>query len=142
MNKSIFVVILLALTANFLSAQRGGRGGSLEERATQRTERLTTDLSLSEAQAEKINAVFVDYGKKFTEARSNAEGDREAMREMMGTLRSEQNEELQKYLTKEQFEKYLKLEAEQRERRRRRGGERDGGERQKKSDNNGEKKTQ
>lgn len=137
MKKIILLSFAFVFTFNLLQAQRGGRGGTLEERAEQRTERLTQDLSLSDAQAEKVKEVYLKYGKKFSEARQNADGDWSAVRETMTALRVEQNEELKKYLTAEQFEKYEKLEAERRAQRGERG--RRGGERGKKPENGGKK---
>ncbi len=141
MKNSILLVALLFLTFNFLSAQRGGWGGSPEERAERQTERLTTDLSLSEAQAEKVKEVFIKYGKKMEEARKNvaSDEDRRAMRESMRGIYDEQHEELKTYLTTDQYEKFQEMEEERRARRQR-GGQR-GGERGKKTEGDGEKKT-
>lgn len=111
---------LLLLVVNVVSAQqgRGGqRGGTPEERAERQTEKMVEQLSLSEAQAAKIKEVNLTFGKKMQEARAEADGNREGMRETMQALRGEQVVEYKKYLTAEQFVKFEKIQAERRGRR-------------------------
>lgn len=129
MKKILLLAFAFIFSLNLLQAQRGERGGSPEERINRQVERMTTDLSLSDAQAEKIKGVFTKYSEKMTELRKNmAEEDRGQMRDKFFAIRKEQNEELKKYLTADQLEKYQKLEEERRARRgergQRRGGER------------------
>jgi Spy/CpxP family protein refolding chaperone len=127
MKKILLLAFAFIFSLNLLQAQRGQRDGSPEERINRQVERMTTDLSLSDAQAEKIKEVFTKYSEKMMELRKNmAEEDRGQMRDKFFAIRKEQNEELKKYLTADQLEKYQKLEEERRARRGERGPRRDG----------------
>ncbi len=134
LKKSSLFLILSILCLNQAEAQRGRRNMDPEQLAERQTAMMKDSLVLSEAQVEKIAAVNLLYANKMDEERkkmrNNNEGDREAMRSEMRTLmqnlRMEQKAELKKYLTAEQFEKWEKIEAAQRDRRRSRGEGRKG----------------
>ena len=113
------------IATNILSAQpgergrRGERGGTIEERVAAQTERMTDALELSTAQGEKIKAVNLKYAEKMAAIRKEVResGDWESMREIMPTIREQQNEEIKKYLTAEQSEKWTTLQKEREARR-------------------------
>jgi hypothetical protein len=139
MKKIILLAFTFIFTFNLLQAQRGGRGGTPEERVNRQVERMTTDLSLSNAQSEKIKGVYLKSSQKMMDLRkSMTEENRGEMREKFGAIRKEQNEELKKYLTKDQFEKFEKMEAERQANRGQRG-KRGEGERGKRPKEEGEK---
>ena len=136
---STFTLLLVLISANFLSAQpgergmRGERGGTIEERVAKQTQRMTESLELSTAQREKIKAVNLKYAEKMAAIRKEvrASGDWESMRAIMPTLRAQQNEEINKYLTTEQSEKWTTLQKERETKRGERRGKRKKGKKEK-----------
>ena len=112
---------------------RGERGGTIEERVAKQTQRMTESLELSTAQREKIKAVNLKYAEKMAAIRKEvrASGDWESMREVMPTLRAQQNEEINKYLTTEQSEKWTTLQKERETKRGERRGKRKKGKKEK-----------
>lgn len=91
-----------------LSAQPGGGwNADPEQRATQQTAMMTEKLSLSEAQSGKVKEINLKYANKMKEAREKSAGDREAMRGAIGTIRQEQDAELQTVLTEEQWQQWV-----------------------------------
>ncbi|MCC6462614.1 MAG: DUF4890 domain-containing protein [Saprospiraceae bacterium] len=107
---------LLLLTAAALQAQPGGGPGRMspEQRAEQQTTNMTEQLSLSEAQSSKVGEINLKYAQKMKELRASADGDRDAMRAAMGTIRQEQDAELQTVLTQDQWKKWDAYRQEQR----------------------------
>ena len=87
--KALIILCIALVCTTALQAQRGGRGGSPEERAERQTTYMVEQLSLSEAQATKVKEVNLKYGKKMMEARQNAEEDRSALRETMYKINKE-----------------------------------------------------
>ncbi len=111
----LFVFFLAAMAGLTLQAQPGGgRAQNPEQRAEQQTATMTEKLSLSEAQAGKVKEINLKYAKKMQEARDQANGDWEAMRGTMGTMRTEQDSELQTVLTEEQWQQWIKYREEMR----------------------------
>lgn len=107
---------LLLLTAAALQAQPGGGPGRMspEQRAEQQTTNMTEQLSLSEAQSTKVGEINLKYAQKMKALRTSADGDRDAMRAAMGTIRQEQDAELQTVLTQDQWKKWDAYRQEQR----------------------------
>jgi len=116
LSKKLFsaLAFLFILTIS-VSAQRGDRGSrgdrerSPEKTAERQTARLVESLDLDEAQAEKVQALNLVYAEKIMtarkEAREKEEAEREKNRELLKSLRDEQEAELIKLLTPEQAEK-------------------------------------
>lgn len=119
--KSFSLALIFIFSVSFAQAQRGNFDKTPEERAELQTAKMTESLALSDAQVEKIKAVNLEYAKKRSEARKNADGDWASIRESMRTNRQAQKTALKKYLTTEQAEKWDKLEAERRQNRGKRG---------------------
>lgn len=134
--KYILILTLTILSFSFAQAQRGSARISPEDRAKQQTQLMTDSLGLSEAQAAKVAAVNNEYAKKMSaameEARGNENYDRTTMRAMMKTMRNEQSEAIKKYLTTEQAEKWVNIQANQRNNRRGKRGKGKKGKRDKK----------
>ncbi|MFN0014691.1 MAG: DUF4890 domain-containing protein [Saprospiraceae bacterium] len=131
MKKAIrfLLIALFALAGTAIFAQPpGGPGGGRmmnpEQRAEQQTAQMTEKLALSEAQAAKVKEINLKYAQKGQEAREKADGDREAMREIILAIRQEQDKELQTMLTQEQWETWVKAREEMRGNRGNLGGER------------------
>lgn len=120
-----FLWIALILAGGSFTAQAqpgGGMGMDPEKRAEQQTATMTEKLSLSEAQAAKVKEINLKYAQKMKEARDKADGDRDAMRTAMTTIREEQDKELQAVMTDEQWQQWLKIREEMRGNRPWKGG--------------------
>lgn len=89
------------------SGQGQGRGRGMSVDA--RMERLTTELTLTDAQKPKVKAVLEESQKKFREMREDTSLSQEQRREKMGTIREEETKALKPILTPEQMEKYKNL---------------------------------
>lgn len=115
MMKSITLSILFAMLALFSTTfaqqgQFGGRGGGDPyERADRQTERMKTELGLNEEQTAKVSEINIAAAEKMMEARQNADGDRESMRESMMAIRQETTASLKEVLTEEQWTKFETL---------------------------------
>lgn len=131
MKKWIIGAALLVFTSLQVSAQQGKREQiNPEERAKKATEKMATELKLSEDQKSQIMELNLDQAKK-----------RQAEMERKKELRSARSvemkvhqEKIQSILTEEQRTKWEELKSEQRDKRRSRGPQgqdRDGKSRQK-----------
>ncbi len=118
MKKLKYLTILLVTLIwgfNILHAQPQHGFLNAEERAARTTEKLKSELKLSEKQLKQVNEVVLKYAKKGEEMRDKSE-DRSEMMQNMKKLTSEQDKELKKILTKDQFKKYEKIMEENRNR--------------------------
>lgn len=116
--KVMLMSLAMMLTAVLVNAQSGGgegqRGGDPTERAKKETERLTTDLELTDKQAKKVEKINLKYANKMKTIRdemmakreAGEEVDREDMRGKMKDLRTAQTEEIKGVLTPTQIEKF------------------------------------
>jgi periplasmic protein CpxP/Spy len=86
------------------SAKGGKRGMPTID---QQMERMTTALTLTDAQKPKVKAVLEDQQKKYQELRS--ETDQEARRTKMQEIRKETETKMKGILTEEQFKKYQEM---------------------------------
>lgn len=127
--KKIGLLLLFAfvLTTVSMAQNRGERNFDPEEMAKRQTEELTKTLDLNKDQQKKVLSLNKEMGEKMSAMREDMRdggGDWGAMREKMTKIREEQNKEMKKILTEDQYKKYEKyLE----ERRARRGQGRPGG---------------
>ncbi|WP_340112315.1 DUF4890 domain-containing protein [Maribellus mangrovi] len=116
----LVLLALFAFTVVTVAQNRGQRDFDPKERAKRQTEELTKELDLNKDQQKKVLELNEKYSEKmsamFEDMRSGG-GDREAMREKMGKLRDEQNKEMKKILTEDQYKKYEKYLEERRSRR-------------------------
>ncbi len=121
--QSVFLaVVITALTSVELYAQKGNRR-SAEDIAKQQTKWMVEELSLDDAQAEKVSAINLNFTNQMFSAREKHMGDRDAMQAEMKKYRKEKEAELKKVLTEDQFKLYEKRVAEMREQRKNgRGG--------------------
>ncbi len=111
--KILTAALLLMVTATANAQKEGGRGMDPAQRAQQQTTMMTDSLSLSAKQAEKVKAINLKYANKSKEARSNSDGDRDKMKASMETIRTEQNAELKKVLTQEQYDRWQTISSKQ-----------------------------
>ena len=91
-------------------AKKGGKRGfqSIE----QQMERLTKELTLTDEQKPKVEAVLKESQKKRQEIFADTSMDRQQMREKMRPIMEEQNKKLKEILTPDQMEKYTKMQDE------------------------------
>ncbi len=110
-----FIALLLSLSS-LTSAEAQWSGHQLDpaEIAAQQTRLMTDSLHLSTAQVERVSEVNTRYALKQQELRDNSDGDFKSLRESMGALVREQNVELKKYLTGEQWTTWQRIREEQR----------------------------
>lgn len=90
---------------------KGGEKPNPEERAKQMTERLATELELSEAQKNQVLAINMEYAKK-------REAEMEARKAEMEARKKEQQEheaKIQAVLTETQKAKWVELKDERKE---------------------------
>ncbi|MDR1738574.1 MAG: DUF4890 domain-containing protein [Candidatus Symbiothrix sp.] len=121
MKKSVFTALLLC-ASTMIFAQPGQRGQvNPEEMAKRQTERMKTELKLSDEQVVLVDSINVAYAKKQAELFQSSGDDREAMREKMMALNTEKNKAIEAVLTEEQVKKFKESNAQ------RMGGGRNGG---------------
>jgi len=86
-----------------------GQGGRRGMSVDARMERLTTELTLTDAQKPKVKAVLEDTQKKMRELRDDSSLSQDQRREKFTALREEESKALKPILTPEQMEKYKNL---------------------------------
>ncbi|GJM33885.1 MAG: hypothetical protein DHS20C18_28860 [Saprospiraceae bacterium] len=79
------------------------------QRAEKQTASMVEKLGLNEEQAAQVKAINLDYGQKMQAARGEAQGDREAMKANMKSLKDGKNEALKGVLTADQFKQYTEM---------------------------------
>ncbi len=113
--KNLLLSCVMLLSITMVEAQQPPQGRqrmTVEERAKQITEWMTTELNLTSAQiapVDSINLLFAQAQRVLFQA---AEGDRDKIRENMTVLAKEKETALAKVLTPEQLEAYKKKNAE------------------------------
>jgi Spy/CpxP family protein refolding chaperone len=75
----------------------------------QQMERMTTQLSLTDEQKPKVEAVLKESAKKRQEIFSDSSIDRSQMREKMQPIMEEQNKKMKAILTDDQYKKYQEM---------------------------------
>ncbi|WP_320112737.1 hypothetical protein [Draconibacterium orientale] len=120
----LLVAVLIGTTVAMAQNRGGQRQFDPEEMAKRQTAQFKTELELNDTQAEKMEKVLLKSYNEMTTLRQEMTGeeDRTKMREKMTEWRANQQKELKKILTDEQFAKYEKLMEERRANRRGRPG--------------------
>lgn len=113
MQNSIRFILLAVLTVCFTSAlfaQKERKALNTEDYATKKTDRLTEELSLDEAQAEKVKEIHLKYGKlKQTLRSQDANSDDSKKKSAIRQIHDDQHEEIKAVLTEEQKVKFQDL---------------------------------
>ncbi len=107
----LLMIVLFGTTMLMAQNRDGQRRLDPKEMAKKQTEELKEALDLDEKQETQIYAINLNSAEKMSAMREemrSSDGDRDSMREKMGKLRNEQNEEMKKVLSEEQYEKYQK----------------------------------
>ncbi len=115
MQKLIALGLMVFFSINLLSAQKGDKNMTPEDRAQKRTERMTQKLALTADQAAKIGAIHLEVARE-VKAIKESTTDREAGKKAVKALRTEASTAIKALLTPEQLTKYEEGE------KRRRGG--------------------
>lgn len=103
---SIMTMILGLSLSSYAQPQKGGEKRSPEQQATQTVERLNNELKLTPQQQKQLKDYYVSSFKKRHENMEKNRDDREAMRENMMNMREENDKQLEKTLTPDQYKKY------------------------------------
>ena len=108
MKKILVIIALLAIICSLTIAQQRQ---TVEERATQQTERLDKTVGLTDEQKNKIQAVNLDIAKQTEEQFGKNRGNREAMQTALRKANAERDNKYKQILTDEQFKKYTEEKA-------------------------------
>jgi Spy/CpxP family protein refolding chaperone len=129
MKKSgiLMLVIMMISFAGMAQNRGGGQQRSPEERAKSETATIKEKCGLDTAQEKKVYDLILANGKKTAKMREemmSGGGPSGDMREKTTKMREEQNAEIKKILTAEQYKKYEKYLEERRAQRQGGGGPR------------------
>jgi hypothetical protein len=102
------VMLALSFVIMQASAQKDSTAYSPETRAKSITDKMKTELTLSDDQYNKVYDINLKYAQKNTEALKE-EGTRLAKLKTMKADNAEKSKELKAVLTEEQFEKYKSM---------------------------------
>lgn len=109
MKKLLLIAVFFSgMQATVFAQDRGFRKHSPRERAEMQTERMTANLSLSEAQKKSVLEINLKSAEKMASA---GERSREAFKE----AQKENEEQYKQVLTDEQFQKYETMKKERME---------------------------
>lgn len=113
MKRFVFLMMAVVLGTTLSIAQSRGeqREFNPENMAKRQTEELKEKLGLDKAQEKKVYELNLESGKKMAAMRGDMQmggGDRDKMREKFGKLRDDQNKEMKKVLSEDQYTKYEK----------------------------------
>ncbi len=124
MKKLGLLLMVVVLGTTISMAQNRGRDFDPEESAKKQTAELKELLDLNKDQEKKVYDLNLKAANKMADLRKEMQnsGSREGMREKFGKMREEQNKEMKKILTDDQYKKYEKYLEERRARRRQGGG--------------------
>ncbi len=116
----LLLIVMLVVSSVSMAQNRGGmRNMNPEERAKQQTAQLKEVLGLNKEQEKKVYDLNIESGKKMQKMREEMGGGgfSDDMRQKMTQMREDQNKEMKKILTAEQYTKYEKYLEERRSRR-------------------------
>lgn len=105
-------------TTTIVKKQKGE--GSLDD-ALARQEEMYTKIGISEKQKESFRAIETKYAKKMRDIRDANASDKDEMYDKLADLQDDKEDEIEKLLTKTQFDEYQteleKMRAERKEKR-------------------------
>jgi Spy/CpxP family protein refolding chaperone len=117
--KKVFLMALVVLFAITVASAQQLNGAlqqkSAEEKAYHITERMMVKLNLSKEQTEKIQALNLNRAKRIEDIKSQHGISKEDVRTQVKSLHDEYNNEVKAVLTPDQFQQYVSLRDEQRE---------------------------
>ncbi|MBP6663135.1 MAG: hypothetical protein KA172_08635 [Paludibacter sp.] len=113
---SVFIFSMTA-TAQQQTPPQGQFGMRQQLSAKERAENLAKDVSLTDAEKVKVEAVYAKNDTIFTKFRTEVSRDSPDFREKFKALRDAQDADLLAVIGKEKFEAFQKLQAERRQKR-------------------------
>jgi uncharacterized coiled-coil protein SlyX len=126
MKKLMMICGLMLGIAGFANAQQGGGQGRMMMKPEERVKQLDEKLKLSDDQKTKLTTVFTEQAETMKKMREEMQGgDRDAMREKMQKMRTDNDAKVTAVLTDDQKKTYEAWQKEQRaemEKRRQGGG--------------------
>lgn len=102
------ITVSLVVTALLFAAGRSMAQTSPEERAKKLSEKMKTELSLTDEQYVKVQAINLEYAKKNDEIMKGS-GGKFAKYKSLKSAQKEKKKELKPILTDEQFKKYEQM---------------------------------
>jgi|SRR6185437_15944030 len=114
MKKVIFSLSLLVVSLFSFAQQKGNDNKTPEQRAQHKTQKLTSQLSLTTDQSSQVQNVFLQQEQQMAAVKSkyaNAQ-DKSGMRAEMKPIRENTDKSLQSILTPDQYTKYQTMKEE------------------------------
>ncbi len=108
---SLVFMFSLALSAQEQTPQQGNKGERKQVTAQMRAERLAKDLSLTDDQKAKVQAVYEKNDADFAKLRSETDKTSPDFRTKMKALRDSQNEDLKSIVGPEKWAQLQKMNA-------------------------------
>lgn len=125
--KKIGFLLIALLMGTMVSMAQNRQNSTPEEMAKRQTDQIKEKCGLDKAQEKKVYDLYLDSSKKSAEMRKAMQGGggpSDDMRAKMTKMREDQNKEMKKILTADQYTKYEKYMEERRAARQGGGGNR------------------
>lgn len=124
--KKIGFLLIALMMGTMAGIAQNWQNQTPEERAKSQTDQIKEACGLDKAQEKKVYDLSLKSGKEMAKMREGMQGggDRDAMRTKMTKMRDEQNAEMKKILSADQYVKYEKYLEERRAARQQGGGNR------------------
>ena len=110
MKKLVIAMMSILLVSTSVFAQQRQRP-SAEDMAKRQTEHMAKNLSLTDEQKAKIEAINLKYGQKMEEMIQAGKEEREAKMELLKKNRDAKDTEFKEVLTPEQYTQYQQNQA-------------------------------
>ncbi len=102
----------MSVSAQEQTPQQGNKGERKQVTAQVRAERLAKDLSLTDEQKAKVQAMYEKNDGDFAKLRAEVKGDDPTFRKKMKELRGNQDAELKTIIGDEKYDQMQKMRAE------------------------------
>ena len=123
--KKIGFLLIALIMGTLVGTAQNWQNSTPEEMAKRQTDQIKEKCGLDKAQEKKVYDLQLESSKKMAKMRDEMQsGDRDAMRDKMAKMREDQNKEMKKILTADQYVKYEKYLEERRAARQQGGGNR------------------
>ena len=124
--KKIGFLLIALIMGTLVGTAQNWQNSTPEEMAKRQTDQIKEKCGLDKAQEKKVYDLQLESSKKMAKMREEMQGggDRNSMRDKMAKIRDEQNKEMKKILTADQYVKYEKYLEERRAARQQGGGNR------------------
>lgn len=108
--KKLVLLLMVALfaTSGVFAQQRQRERPNSEDMAKRQTETLTKELSLTDAQKEKVYSIVLKFAKSQPQRQQGDNTDREKRREEFQKIQKQRNDSIKTILTDDQKKKFDK----------------------------------